>query len=358
MKLHHAKRLRKNMTDAEKLLWRHLRAHHLLGEKFRRQQPVGDYVVDFVHFGARLIVEADGGQHSESADDSIRDEWLRDQGFNVLRFWNNDILRNTTEVLEKIAEELRRGSARAARGAPSPLPLSREGRGERHLPADGGRRIRSFVRREGRMTPAQRRALSELWPRYGVDTAATLSDPDALFRRPAALHCEIGFGDGEAFAELARTQPQDNFLGIEVHRPGVGSLLRRLAAGDIENARVYLGDANEALAALPDAGLSAVYLLFPDPWPKKRHHKRRLVQPAFAALLARTLAPGGMLYVATDWADYAHHIAQVLEQTPGLTTHAGQVGMTQRPRTKYERHALARGDTIHNLIFARAREAR
>ncbi len=350
----HAKRLRRNMTDAEKLLWRHLRAHRLRGEKFRRQQPIGDYIVDFVHFGARLVIEADGGQHHESTDDSVRDAWLRGQGFNVLRFWNTDILTNTVAVVEKVAEALQQWSLHASSDAPSPLPLSREGRGERQdkdLPADGGRQIRSFVRREGRMTPAQRRALSELWPRYGIEHAAALQQPQALYPHDAPLHCEIGFGNGEALAAMAIEQPQRNYLGIEVHRPGIGSLLRRLAAANIANVRLYLGDANEALVQLPDAALAAVYLFFPDPWPKKRHHKRRLVQPAFAALIARKLAPGGVLHVATDWADYATHIAAVLQQTSGL---AADSAARPRPPTKYERHAAAEMRAVREIVFIRA----
>ena len=334
------------MTDAQTLLWRHLRSHRLFGEKFRRQQPIGDYIVDFVHFGARLVIEADGGQHNESADDSIRDAWLRAQGFNVLRFWNSEILTNTAGVLEKIANE----------APPSSLALSRGGRGGVGGNLPFGRAIRSFVRREGHMTPGQRRALRELWPRYGVETEA-LADPAVLFGREAPLFCEIGFGNGEGFAALARAHPEYDYLGIEVHRPGIGSLLRRLADGAAANARVYLGDANDALAGLPDAALAAVHLFFPDPWPKKRHHKRRLVQPEFAALLARKLASGGVFHAATDWPEYARHIVEVLTRTPEFANQSASGDFVPRPadrhETKYERQALAHGHTVRDIVFRR-----
>lgn len=203
------------------------------------------------------------------------------------------------------------------------------------------------------MTPAQRRALRELWPRYGIDSADALSDLQAVFKRPAPVCCEIGFGNGEAYAAFAQRHPEYNYLGIEVHRPGIGSLLRRLAAADVDNARVLVGDANEALARIPDAALAAVYLFFPDPWPKKRHHKRRLVQPAFAALVARKLMRHGIFHAATDWPDYAGYIFDVLEQTSGLANAEGRGSFIARPSTKYERHAIALGHTIRDLIFQR-----
>src|SRR3989304_3879032 len=181
------------------------------------------------------------------------------------------------------------------------------------------RSIRSFVRRESRITPAQTRALKQLWPRYGIVEGATALDLSTVFGRSAPVILEIGFGNGEALAATAAAHPENNYLGIEVHRPGAGSLLRRLEAQDLHNVRVMLSDATEILAQrIADASLSAVHLFFPDPWPKKRHHKRRLVQPDFAALVARKLEPGGYFHLATDWPEYAEHMTLVLSQAAGL----------------------------------------
>jgi len=180
------------------------------------------------------------------------------------------------------------------------------------------RRIRSFVRREGRMTPAQQRALDELWPRYGVDVAAELLDLDSLFDRKAPRVLEIGFGNGDALLTMARNNPQNDYLGIEVHRPGVGRLLRRLEEEDIRNVRVICADAVDVLEHnIPEDSLAAVHLFFPDPWPKKKHHKRRIMQPSFASLVASKLAASGMLHIATDWEDYAEHMMAVLNNSDG-----------------------------------------
>ena len=163
------------------------------------------------------------------------------------------------------------------------------------------RSIRSFVRRESRITSAQRRALKDLWPRYGVEAGDAPLEFTRLFGREAPVILEIGFGNGESLASSAAAHPETNYLGIEVHRPGAGSLLRRLATEELDNVRVMLGDAKDILAdRIPVASLSAVQLFFPDPWPKKRHHKRRLVQPDFAALVTSRLKPGGDWHLATD----------------------------------------------------------
>ncbi len=219
------------------------------------------------------------------------------------------------------------------------------------------RPIRSYVRREGRMTEAQRRALAELLPRYGIaaDGEGPL-DFEAIFARCAPVALEIGFGAGEALAAMARAHPERDFLGIEVHRPGVGRLLRRLAEENLDNVRVMIADAKEVLAArIPDASLAAVYLFFPDPWPKKRHHKRRLVQPDFAALLSRRLAPGGLIYAATDWEDYAVQMLSVFSRTPGLENAAGAGRFAERPRerplTRFERRGQALGHRVYDLLF-------
>src|SRR5688572_9054313 len=143
------------------------------------------------------------------------------------------------------------------------------------------RSIRSFVRRESRITPGQRRALSDLWPRYGLTSTGAPFDLNALFKRVAPRALEIGFGNGEALIAMAAANPNNDYLGVEVHRPGVAQALREMASREIDNARVCCTDVNDVLACLPDGALHAVYLFFPDPWPKKRHHKRRLVQIEF-----------------------------------------------------------------------------
>lgn len=338
-----AKRPRKEMTDAERLLWRHLRAYRLLGEKFRRQQPIGKYIVDFIHFGARLVVEADGGRHDDSAADATRDAWLRAQGFHVVRFWNDEILTNTDAVLQRVTEEIKALSSLS----PRPSPARGEGR----------RPVRSYVLRQGRMTEAQRRALERLWPRYGVALGDAPLVPAVLFRRAAPVILEIGFGNGDALVAAAASQPDHDFLGVEVHRPGVGSLLLKLADAGIENVRVIVADANDVLARLTPGTLQGVHLFFPDPWPKKRHHKRRLLQPAFAARLHEVLAPGGYLHCATDWEEYAAHMLAVLEATPGFVNAAGAGRYTERPAsrptTRFERRGQAEGRPVRDLLFRR-----
>ncbi len=222
----------------------------------------------------------------------------------------------------------------------------------------GRRPIRSYVLRQGRMTDAQRRALEELWPRYGLALGSGPLDLAACFDRPAPAVLEIGFGNGEALVAAARARPEWNFLGVEVHRPGVGSLLRRLAAEEIANVRVVTADAHEVLERLAPASLQAVHIFFPDPWPKKRHHKRRLLQPAFAACLRDVLAPGGYVHCATDWEDYAAHMLAVLEATPGLVNAAGAGQYAGRPAsrpvTRFERRGQAEGRPARDLVFKRA----
>ncbi|MGB5733948.1 MAG: tRNA (guanosine(46)-N7)-methyltransferase TrmB, partial [Thiohalocapsa sp.] len=169
------------------------------------------------------------------------------------------------------------------------------------------RGIRSFVLREGRLTAGQERAFSELWPRWGCDwRPGQLLDLPALFGNANPVVLEIGFGNGESLAQMAAAQPQRNFLGLEVHRPGVGHLLLEIERLGLGNLRVLRQDAIGLLReGLVPASLDAVHLYFPDPWPKKRHHKRRIVQPDFVALVARVLVPGGLLHAATDWEPYA-----------------------------------------------------
>ncbi|MFQ5995315.1 MAG: tRNA (guanosine(46)-N7)-methyltransferase TrmB [Acidiferrobacterales bacterium] len=218
------------------------------------------------------------------------------------------------------------------------------------------RSVRSYVRREGRITRAQSRALAQLWPTYGVVAQGGLLNFVELFGRKAPVFVEIGFGDGNGLCALARTHPQNNYLGIEVYRPGVGSLLLKLEAAAINNVRVIREDAAHVFAArIPDASLQAIYLFFPDPWPKKRHHKRRLVQTHFVELVATKLKPGGCFHVATDWQDYADHIMAVAAQVPALEKASGAADFAQRPEfhqlTRFERRGQALGHQIWDLVY-------
>lgn len=221
------------------------------------------------------------------------------------------------------------------------------------------RTVRSYVRREGRITNAQRRALRELWPQYGVDLTAEALDFAVLFGRRAPVMFEIGFGNGEALCELARTHPQNDYVGIEVYRPGIGSLLLKLETLMLRNVRVICDDAGQVFAKqqVPADSLDAVYLFFPDPWPKKRHHKRRLVQPDFVARVAASLRPGGCLHIATDWRDYAEHALAVASQTPKLDNTAGPHAYVTRPDerllTRFERRGQALGHQVWDLVFRR-----
>lgn len=212
------------------------------------------------------------------------------------------------------------------------------------------RPIRSFVRREGRMTAAQKRALAELFPRYGLTVAEGPIDFPDVFGRRAPVAVEIGFGNGNALAALAAQHPENNYLGIEVHRPGVGHLLRRLHGESLANVRVLCADAKEVLTRnIPDASLAAVYLLFPDPWPKQRHRKRRLVQSEFIELVRHKLKLRGVLHLATDWQDYAEHMRTVLAASSGFApAPAGS-----RPATKYEARGRRLGHSVCDLVYAR-----
>jgi tRNA (guanine-N7-)-methyltransferase len=215
--------------------------------------------------------------------------------------------------------------------------------------------IRSYVLRQSRTTPAQRRALTELFPKYGIDYSERLIDPRATFGRSAPLVVEIGSGMGETTLEIARAQPTADFIAIEVHGPGVGSLLKRIDAERITNLRVIRHDAVEVLERMiQDDTLAGIHLFFPDPWPKKRHHKRRLVQPDFAALAARKLAAGGYLHAATDWPDYAEQIERVLSAEPLLEP--GTPGSRSRPPTKFERRGLGLGHRVRDVLFHRRKK--
>lgn len=219
------------------------------------------------------------------------------------------------------------------------------------------RTIRSFVIRGGRMTGAQQRALGELWPRYGIDTTDELLDLDAIFGRRAPRTLEIGFGNGDHLAALAARHPGRDFLGIEVHRPGVGRLLLTCKGQGSGNVRVICRDAVEVLEhALPPASLDEVLLLFPDPWHKKRHHKRRLVQAPFIALVARVLAPGGLFRLATDWEPYAQEMLALLNASPDFVNVAPDSGFAareERAATRFERRGERLGHGVRDLAFRR-----
>ena len=216
--------------------------------------------------------------------------------------------------------------------------------------------IRSYVLRQGRFSPAQQRAYAELMPRWGVPYRPGPLDLRAVFGRAAPVVAEIGSGMGETTARIAAENPGIDYLAMEVHAPGVGSLLRQLDERGLENVRVVQHDAAEVLRDMvPGASLAGIHLFFPDPWPKKRHHKRRLLQPAFAALLAARLAPGGYLHFATDWQDYAEQALAVLAATPGLrnTAEAFAPRPETRPQTKFERRGLKLGHGVWDMVFVR-----
>jgi len=220
------------------------------------------------------------------------------------------------------------------------------------------RSIRSFVIRAGRMTTAQRRALTDYWPRYGIDYQSTPLDLDQLFGRIAPRSVEVGFGNGEHLLERALAQPERDFLGLEVHPPGVGHLLLATAEAGASNVRIIAHDAVEVLQSqIPLQSLDEVQLLFPDPWPKKRHHKRRLVQPEFVALVAARLRAGGRFHLATDWEPYAEEMLTVLGACDLLANCSVEGGYTEavvaRSATRFERRGARLGHRVRELLFWR-----
>ena len=206
------------------------------------------------------------------------------------------------------------------------------------------------------MSPAQQRALDELLPRYGVRYEASLIDLDGIFGRRAPRVLEIGCGMGETTAAIAAARRGEDFLGVEVHAPGVGSLLRRIEAAGLSNLRVIRHDAVDVVAHMIGAGsLAGIHVFFPDPWPKKRHHKRRLLQPGFVHALAERLQPGGYLHVATDWEDYAQQVLATLEaEALFANTAAGFAARpAYRPLTKFEARGMKLGHGVWDLVFRR-----
>lgn len=217
------------------------------------------------------------------------------------------------------------------------------------------REIKSYVLRQGRTTPSQKLSLEKLLPIFGIPYSLEPLDPQAVFGRVAPLIVEIGSGMGETTAEIARANPQADFIAIEVHGPGVGSLLKKIVAFELANLRVIRHDAVEVLERMiPEGLLAGIHLFFPDPWPKKRHHKRRMVQATFAALAARKLAPGGYLHAATDWAEYAAQMEEVFSSNPLLEKEPGE--RKNRPITKFERRGLELGHPVRDLLFLRRQE--
>lgn len=218
------------------------------------------------------------------------------------------------------------------------------------------RAIRSFVLRTGRMTAAQSEALEANWAQFGLDIEQGLIAPEEVFARHAELVVEIGFGMGDSLLEMAMADPARNFIGIEVHTPGVGRLLAGAQEHGLTNLRVYRADAIAVLnQCLPNQSIDRLQLYFPDPWPKKRHHKRRIVQQSFLDLLSVKLKTGANLHIATDWEPYAEYCLELLEQQPRWQNNAGQGQFTDRPEfrpeTKFERRGTQLGHGVWDLIF-------
>ena len=220
------------------------------------------------------------------------------------------------------------------------------------------RTIRSFVKRAGRMTASQQRALDELWPDFGLEFAPQLLDFEQVFARSAPTVLEIGFGNGDSLVQLASEDESSNFLGIEVHDPGTGHCMIAARAAAVENLRIIAHDAIEVLEQqIAPESLARINLYFPDPWPKKRHHKRRIVQPSFLELCASSLESKASLHVATDWANYAEHIDEVLSESPYFDCaerreHDGEQPLS-RPATKFERRGLRKGHRIWDWRFSK-----
>ncbi|MEA1888424.1 MAG: tRNA (guanosine(46)-N7)-methyltransferase TrmB [Pseudomonadota bacterium] len=220
------------------------------------------------------------------------------------------------------------------------------------------RKIRSYVRREGRFTPAQRSAYESYWPDFGIDVTNEKWNFSAIFGRQSDVFLELGFGDGTALKTLASRHPENDYVGIEVHRPGVGRLMRELHAEEINNVRVSSEDGTGILKDnIPLSSLSGISIFFPDPWHKKKHNKRRMIQQEFTSMAASRLKPGGVMHLATDWQDYAEQMLEVLTAEPLLeNTSPGKAFIERpdsRPLTKYEQRGLRLGHGVWDLVFRR-----
>ncbi len=220
------------------------------------------------------------------------------------------------------------------------------------------REIKSYVMRAGRMTDGQQRGLDDGWPKFGLLLADGMRDFDQVFGRQAPRTLEIGFGMGHSLLEMAQAAPEQDFIGIEVHRPGVGGLLNGLLTENVSNVRVYSCDALEVLKnCVADASLDRLMLFFPDPWHKSRHHKRRIVQPEFAQLVRSKLKVGGIFHLATDWEQYTEHMLEVLNVAPGFVNLSEDQTSVPRPEerpvTKFERRGERLGHGVWDLKFQR-----
>jgi tRNA (guanine-N7-)-methyltransferase len=220
------------------------------------------------------------------------------------------------------------------------------------------RKIQSFVKREGRLTKGQEKAIEKNWPTMGLTHQGGRLDVNQVFGREAPLVLEIGFGMGKSLVEMANNEPDKDFIGIEVHRPGIGACLAEAEEQGVTNLRVYEHDAVEILAdCIPDNGLSRLQLFFPDPWHKKRHHKRRIVQPEFVEKLRSKLAPGGVFHMATDWENYGEFMLEIMSVAPGyknLSSTGDYVPRPeQRPLTKFEQRGQRLGHGVWDLMFER-----
>jgi len=221
------------------------------------------------------------------------------------------------------------------------------------------RGIRSFVLRGGRMTAGQKKAWDKLWPRYGLSVADGMIDPRQVFGREAPLNLEIGFGMGHSLAAMAAAAPEQDFIGVEVHKPGCGALLAEIDRLGLENLRIYRADANDVIdLCLPEAILDRIMLFFPDPWPKKKHHKRRIVQSPFAQRLRHKLRVGGLFHLATDWEAYAEHMLEVMNAQEGFVNTASDGGTVpkpaDRPDTKFEKRGEKLGHGVWDLVYRRS----
>lgn len=220
------------------------------------------------------------------------------------------------------------------------------------------RKIKSYVMRAGRMTPGQERGLEQGLPRYGLRLEEGVLQPQKVFGRQAPLTLEIGFGMGQSLLQMAKEAPEQDFIGVEVHRPGVGALLNGMLTDSVDNVRIYSCDAIEVLnQCVADESLDRVLLFFPDPWHKSRHHKRRIVQPAFAVLVHKKLKQGGVLHMATDWEPYAEHMLEVMNAAPGYKNLSADNTWVprpaERPVTKFERRGERLGHGVWDLKFTK-----
>lgn len=224
--------------------------------------------------------------------------------------------------------------------------------GQHHPP------IRSYVLRQGRLTSAQKNAFDNYWTKYGIDFSRKKINYETVFGHNRPVTLEIGFGDGDSLLEQARNQHDRNFIGIEVHRPGVGHLLNCLHHENINNLRVLRHDAVEVLEnQIPENSLDCVQLFFPDPWHKKRHHKRRILQNKFVEAIRKHLVPGGQFHMATDWEDYAEHMLSEMDNAKGFRNNAGRGCYSShrlsRPQTKFERRGLKLGHNVWDLVYTK-----